>query len=507
MATSANPPGGENSGASNDQKELFKFLREQSEANRLALQQEVQANRAAQREDAEAVRRLFTTTSAIVAIPLAVALTLAGIFWFKDMNSMKEQLEKEGKAAEQVEIEKMDAHIDATLQQQFTTKAMQDRIDRAAEQATEGKAKGLIEDRVRAITEPIQQRAQAQIASIHIQELIARVNADDAEAFDELLQLRDKGDDAQQGLIQRVVADKIRNDFLLNLSAASTPASCELSSESFRKALASSDGWIRKGAVEKCLSFEVVSQWLRGDQQSFDDVAQIAPLLANLGLNDPSLVVRHQAIESFDDLFHSSPTYPSSGLDLLDSRQLSKWWGENKPSFKELLLLSIAKTPQPFGLNTIRLYDEVKKVGSVAPPSLRRNFESALEGMRSSVIQHNSDTRDSLIKNMGRSDCADVRRDFTARLNTEFSWSDMSRELQQQSSPDYGMWELQYLRTCPSDTQLLMKVAAVMANTHFLERRYRAAMVVNKWTGSNLDPFDSSVIQEWWKQHKGTLEN
>jgi hypothetical protein len=479
-----------------DQKEMFKFLREQAEANR-----------AAQREDAEAVRKLFTTTSAIVAIPLAVALTLAGVFWFKDMNSMKEQLEKEGKAAEKAEIEKMDAHIDETLQQQFTTKAMQDRIDRAAEQATEGKAKSLIEDRVRAITEPIQQQAQAQIASIHIQELIARVNADDAKAFDELLQLRDKGDTAQQALIRRVVADKIRNDFLLNLSAASTPTSCELSSEPFRNALASSDAWIRKGAVEKCLSSEIVSQWLRGEQQPFDNVAQIAPILANLGQNDPSLVVRHQAIENFDNLFHNSPTYPSSGLDLLDSRQLSKWWEENKPFYKELLLLSIARTPQPLGLNTISLYDEVKKVENVAPSSLRKDFESALEGMRSLVIQRNSDTRDSLIKNMGRSDCADVRRDFTARLNTEISWSNIAHELQQQSSPDYGMWELQYLRTCPSDTQLLKKVAAVMADTHLLERRYGATMVINKWTGSNIDPFNSKAIQEWWVQHKGTLGN
>ena len=222
MADPAIPP---SPMVTDDQKEMFKFLREQAEANRSALREDALANRAAQREDVEAVRRLFTTTSTIVAIPLAVALTLAGIFWFKDMNSMKEQLEKEGKAAEQAEIEKMDAHIDATLQQQFTTKAMQDRIDRAAEKATEGKAKGLIEDRVRAITEPIQQQAQAQIASIHIQELIARVNADDAKAFDELLQLRDKGDTAQQALIRRVVADKIRNDFLFNLSAASTPTS------------------------------------------------------------------------------------------------------------------------------------------------------------------------------------------------------------------------------------------------------------------------------------------
>jgi hypothetical protein len=55
--------------ATKDQMELLKFLREESEANRKA-----------QREESDANRKLFLGTSAIVAIPRTMLLTLSGIF-------------------------------------------------------------------------------------------------------------------------------------------------------------------------------------------------------------------------------------------------------------------------------------------------------------------------------------------------------------------------------------------------------------------------------------------
>ena len=497
MATPANPPGGATPAPTTDkQKELLQFLREEADKNRQSL-----------RDESLAVRELFIKTSRIVAIPLTAAIVLAGIFFYHSLSEMKQSMVDEAQTEAKLEIKKMDGQIDDTLKQQFSTESMQDRIYKAAETATEGKAKSLIEGRVRAITEPIQQQAQKQLASSHIQELIARVNADDAGAFDELLKLKDKGDTTQQALIQKVVEDKQRNDFLLNLSAASLPTDCELSSAPFRDALGSSDAWKRKGAVESCLSPQIVDQWLRGKQQSYERVVQMPPMLVNIAQNDPSLVVRHQAIGSFNDLFRHSPSYPSSGFDLLDPRELSKWWEENKSHYKELLLLSIAETPNSFGLDVISLYDEVKKVGSVAPPILQKDFKTALEGMRSLAIQHNSDSPDSLVKNLGRNTCSSVDADFTARLNTDYSWSNAEHELSQTSTPDYGMWELEYVRTCESNIQLLKQISKVMAQTHFLDRRYGATMVVNKWTGSNLDPFDTKAIQNWWEQNKSTVGN
>ncbi len=37
------------------------------------------------------------------------------------------------------------------------------------------------------------------------------------------------------------------------------------------------------------------------------------------------------------------------------------------------------------------------------------------------------------------------------------------------------------------------QIANVMVQTHSLDRRYGTTMVVNNWTGSKLDPFDSQV--------------
>ena len=516
-----------------DQIELIKFLREESAANRSALSDEYNSNRAALREQADADRKLLQHTLWIVSVPLTILIALFGWFGIKDIGAIESRAKatldatlEQNKAAAALERQKgqeavneiraesrktSDAEIaraDKALQAKFSDENIQNTIEKAAKNATEGKAKTLIEDRVRAITEPIQQQAQAQLASIHTQELIARVNADDAKAFDELVQTRDKGDTTRQALIQRVVEDKHRNNFLSLLSGAA-PTSCESSSASFRGAMASSDVWIRKGAVENCLSLSNVEQRLRGEAESFglDLMGQIPPILVNIAINDPSLVVRRQAVYNFNELFQNSPGYPSNGFDLLDPRDLSKWWEENKSHFKELQMLSFSETAQGIGLNTIRLYDEVERTRNAAPPFLQKDFKATLDRMQSLAIRHNSDPLPALEKNMGRNSCSDVIADFLKRLKSD-SWTP-ERELAQSQSPDYGMWELQYLKTCepPADPLLLKQVSALMVHTHLLERRYGATMIVNRWTGSNLDPFDTKEIQGWWVQHKSAWGN
>jgi hypothetical protein len=278
----------------------------------------------------------------------------------------------------------------------------------------------------------------------------------------------------------------------------------------YRDALDSSNGWIRKGAVESCLSPTIVEQWLRGTQQSFDRLTLMPPILVNLALTDPSLVVRHQAIENLNGLFRHSPGFPSKGLDLLDTRELSNWWGHNKSHYKELLLLSIANTPPSdtslyYGLNTIRLYDEVRKVEMTAAPSLQKDLKSALERLRSIAIQHNSDSPETLAKNVIQRNCSDVEKDFSIRLNSS-EWS-AKTELIQSSIPNYGMWELEFVKTCESNAQLLKQISTVMVQTHLMDRRYGATTVVNKWTGSNLDPFDTKAIQDWWEHNKSVAGN
>ena len=109
---------------------MFEFLAEQSQKNRDAL-----------RDEANAVRDLFIKTSALVAIPLTAAITLAGIFFFHNLNEMKQEMVDEGKAEAKLEIQKMNKQIDDTLQLQFATPNIQKTIDKAAETATRNSLK------------------------------------------------------------------------------------------------------------------------------------------------------------------------------------------------------------------------------------------------------------------------------------------------------------------------------------------------------------------------------
>ena len=185
--------------ATSDQMVLLKFLSEESEANRKA-----------QRNESDANRKLFLDTSKIVAIPLAVLLTLSGIFFYHDVNAMKEAMKAQGEESARIEIQKMDKHIDETLEAQFKTETIQNTIQHAAETATREQAPGLIkgvitpevkravasqsgiikEVATRAATDEVKNAIEPVIADVRLQALIAKANADDARAFDELLGLR-----------------------------------------------------------------------------------------------------------------------------------------------------------------------------------------------------------------------------------------------------------------------------------------------------------------------------
>jgi hypothetical protein len=491
-----------------DPLELLKFLREQAEANRESLRQEAQANRAAQREESESIRKLFTATSTIVAIPLAVALTLAGIFWFRDMNSMKEALEKEGKAAEQAEIDKMNSHIDSTLQEQFTTKSMQDRIDKAAELATEGKAKTLIEDRVRAMTEPLQLQAQTELSSIHAQELIARVNSDDARAYDELLKIRANADPQQRGLIDGVISDRHRKEYQQTLMfIQGNEVECaDPASTRFHDALSAPDPQERLRVIDSCrryLEYQSLDIWLPGQKTSGVDTEElIPPVLVDIALHDQFLSVRFASISALNTAFKYSPGFPDSGLDPLDAKQLASWWDSNKDHYRYLQLLSIVAPPGSTRFDLISLFDEVLKQKQVAPQTLQHEFSLMLERMRVLAEHRNSDSHDSLVKKMGRSTCSEVEKDFTIRIGTE--WNESKYSMEVRGEDDYGMLELQFLKNCDSDSDIARKLAPFIAQSHYLERRYGAVILFNKWTGSQLDPFDSNNIRKWWNSNKGS---
>ena len=76
-----------------DQLEIFKFLREESEANR-----------AAQRDEAEANRKLLLDMAKWVSVIVSVALTIAGVLLFRDLDTFKQQLRNEGEGEAKNEI-------------------------------------------------------------------------------------------------------------------------------------------------------------------------------------------------------------------------------------------------------------------------------------------------------------------------------------------------------------------------------------------------------------------
>jgi len=475
-----------------EQMELLKFLREESEANRNA-----------QRSEAEAIRKLFTVTSSIVAIPLGVALVLAGIFWFRDMNTMKQSMRLEGEAAAKLEIQKMDSHIDETLQTQFSTKSMQDRIDRAAEVATEGKARDLIESRVKRMIDPLNAQAQRSVSAIHIQELITKANADDAKAFDELISLKDEEPASQRDLITRVVDELHRREADMHIPTAMQSVCADPKSQLFQDAITSSDAERRKNAIWSCAVIPFSGQFIVYQQEfQQNDVARKGPLateLVRVALNDPSLSVRALSVRSINSIFRNDPGVPVYGFDLLDTNALRGWWKSNEPNRDALVLLAFAKEDISYD-NSLRLYEDIQRYEKNSEASLAKEFHDILTRMRSEAVTSNTDPLPKLEKQLGRHSCPDVEGDFEARLRS-YHVSPNSEEYD-----DHGLWETEYLKTCPVEIKLLPQVAEFVASTHRLNTRYGAITVVNAWTGSNLDPFDAVSFKNWWVAHKADYE-
>ena len=178
--------------SSKDEMELLKFLRDEAEANRKA-----------QRDESDANRKLFLDTSKIVAIPLAVLLTLAGIFFYHDVNTMKEAMKAEGEAEAHAEIKRMDANIDQTLEDRFKSENIQKTIQQAALEATNKQAPELIKEVItpavrmavqnqagtirkvatEAATNEVHGALEPVIADVKLQAVIAKATSDDAIYF------------------------------------------------------------------------------------------------------------------------------------------------------------------------------------------------------------------------------------------------------------------------------------------------------------------------------------
>ena len=110
-------------------------------------------------------------------------------------------------------------------------------------------------------------------------------------------------------------------------------------------------------------------------------------------------------------------------------------------------------------------------------------------------------TLDQLGRRTGRYSCPDVEGDLEARLHLY-----REKPAQEYLDEQGRHYIIEYLKTCPIDTKLLPQLAEFAANTRRLSAFYGAIMVINKWTGSDIDPYDQGSFRNWWAAHKANYE-
>jgi hypothetical protein len=493
-----------------DQADILKFLRDEAEQNRKA-----------QREESDANRKLFLETSKIVAIPLAVLLTLAGIFFYRDVNTMKEAMKAEGEAEAKAEIKRMDEHIDQTLEERFKSENIQKTIQQAALDATSKQAPGLIKEVItpevrkavqdqsgtiksvasQAATDEVKNTIEPVIADVKLQALTASATSDNAKSFDELVALRNSGTltMSQKELISGVIANLEQHARDGVLQGGEYDKCTDPIGDEYKAMLMSPLTEVRKSAVAACASYMSMGQWvprIPGNSVSAYAVMEtIGPMWIKLAFNDPSLSVREEAITGLNSLFKRSPDAPLNGFDLLDTTYLKTWWAKHEADQAAFALVANGEgDPRLPKSDEIGLYDEAERLARASP----RNqvlLESLREHMRSSAATPRISPVD-LAKAMGR-DCDGVQKDVAIRLDG------FSKQLEKERTDTYGQLELQYLAAnCTVNGVTLRQIASYGVSTRSLISRYAAAKIVNKSSGSSLDPYQSKPLEDWLTNHK-----
>jgi len=502
-----------------DQLEILKYLREEAEKNREA-----------QRDESDANRKLFIDTSKIVAIPLAVALALAGLLFYRDLSTMKEAMKTEGEAEAKAEIKRMDAQIDKTLEDRFQSYNIQKTIQKAALDATSKQAPGLIREVItpevrkavegqsgtirtvasQAATEQVRVVLEPVVADVKLQGITARANSDDATAFDELLALRNAGKAAsspEKGLVAGVIENLERHAPEGTTLGSGYIECADPRGDEYKASLASPDPAARKKAIGDCLFYMSIGQWapkLPGKPISaFTVMETIAPIWMKLAVNDPSLSVRAQTITGlnwlFRDGFKDATDVPPNGFDLLDTTSLKSWWVKHQPDQASIALFAYSLgSGNAFSadarLNEIGLYDEAERVAKASPPN-RTLLLQLQNNMRSYAANPRLPAPDLQKEMMGRG-CDGVQSDLAIRLNG------FNKQPEQERVDGYALLELQYLAAnCKVEGQALTQIAHYGVSTRSLSNRYAVVKIVNKSSGTSFDPYQTKKLEEWVQSH------
>jgi hypothetical protein len=419
--------------------ELLKFLREESEANRKA-----------QREDAEVNRDLLAKIVRYAAGAISVIVAAAGLFFFSDIHKFKEALEAEAKDATKAQIKKMDEEaaanlraemgkIDTQIDDTLNLKSVREIMHKAAVDAAHTEARPLIESGVRSqvreevshqsgmirriaeqavssevqeTIKPLAKGASETVAQLHTQELIARANADDAQAFDELRQLKDTASDSQRTLINSVIADRVNRTLERFRAEQANPMPCATAVPAlYTEAGPAGPAGIATRTIASCMALMEQMFDLRWDTVGvLEREAQATPVVVSCALDCRSLDARLAAISFVNLAFSRSPGFRYVGD--LDTGTLRAWWKENQSNYRALELYAWTRWLQ--GRDSAALYHELERSLATSPPSLKDAIGEALHDMRE-LAKLGQDTPAELSRKLGRDTCTDVQKDFAIR--------------------------------------------------------------------------------------------
>jgi hypothetical protein len=472
----------------------LKFLREEAEANRVA-----------QREEASANRQLLTDALKIVSYPLTAVLVIVGFLGWHDLNTLKQTIRQEAQNEAQAESKKMDKQVADTLAFQFQQENIQKTIKDAAVVAARTEAKPLIEagvkreigtavaaqsgmirsiatqavsSKVEDTLTPLTRTVQASAASLHVQAVAARANADDSKAFDELLALRSTAGSDKE-LVEAAIAERYRHVDDRNMYIGTWTKCTEPDSPAVRSLLFANSLEERKQGLANCAGWEDFPGMTPPEmkQPLIDIQSQIAPLLVRIAENDPSLFMRKEAITTLNMMFAGAPGFPKKGLDPLDTRELVRWWDANGAERRNLLLIADTKRPVSANITRVDLYFQIREANAHTSGPLKPYLEKTIKEMEDSARISNERAAAEVGRSASPSFCVPM---------TEHLIDAMQRGVVNAPSVD----ELQGLRNCPANKALLPLIEKFRDNTNYLFLRYGATQLLNTWQHTSENPFE-----------------
>ncbi len=320
-------------------RELLRFLREENDANRQAV-----------RDEGEANRTLLLDTVKFVSIPVSLIIAIAAILGFKSLSDLKQTLQSEASRETKTEVTRMQGEIRDTLKKQFQTPELQKMVKEAAGDSTRTAAEPLIKSEVAVqvksridaqkgdIATAVHQQTQSavkemgpQIDSLvkdaldtkiqsqftpviddlkneaNTQLLITRMNADDAEAFDALVQMplvpnSSPYKTVSAALISVIEAHNAGIYMSRSFSSPHTP-------EQLLTDLSSPDNGTREAALD-----------------TMTLLPSALPKIVDMITSDSSLNVRTAAHRQFNRL-------TGQQFRALDKNGVLNWWQANKNRF------------------------------------------------------------------------------------------------------------------------------------------------------------------------------